>query len=350
MPTPRSDEIRAQFSDEWVERDARLFQAGEYPDRDFSADEGDLDAMVAATQAGERVPVYVEHHERFMDLGDVVTDSLRRVGDWIVGRVKMPRAINDAILTGGVSVRIDRATKRIRELSLTPTPRVAGAALMSWESGDHIVFTGGSLMPEDVEVTTAEQPAPEAPVETVVDEDAERGLNVLQRIGAMFSRGGAPENAGQPDPADDVEARIEAAIEAATAPLQSRIDTLESTAAGVQERFSQQWVDDAVRQRVTPRHARLLACLRTGADELTFSDGDESVTLSREAAADELLLALAGTVPGADQIDASDGNEDVEFSVKSARLAEKLRREQPELSLSEAQERADQMVVSGQEV
>jgi len=326
---------------EYIERDARLFRAGDYPDKGFSRTPDDLDAIIAATQAGDRVPLIVEHLPDHVELGEVLPETLRRAGDWILGRVRLPLVVFNGLKTKGLSVRINRLSNRISDLSLTPTPRVVGAALMSRESDDHIVFTGGSLMPEDVEttVTPTEPDNTQAPVEPVVDEQAERGLGILRRIGAALNF------SSRPDPAESTATPAEPP--SPDPALVARLEALEARDREREAAFSRQRIAAAVDRRVTPRMARLVETLRGISDTVTFSDGDAEVTLSRDAAADELLEALSGAVPGGNQLSARDVNADLDFSERSADLAEKLRREHPELTLTQAQEQADQLALSG---
>ena len=337
---------------EYVEREARLFQAGYYPDKGFSRTPDDLDAIIAATQAGGRVPLIVEHLPDHVELGEVLPETLRRAGNWLLGRVRLPLAVFNGLKTKGLSVRINRLTNCIADLSLTPTPRVTGAVLMSnRESGDHIVFTGGILMPEDVtEVIDAPEPVEqEAPVEAVADE-AEAGLSILRRIGAAlsFSR---PDIAESADPAAKPEqTETEADVNDAVTPLLARIEALEARTAEQDAAFSEQRIAAAVDRRVAPRLARCVEVLRTASDGVTFSDGDNEVTLSRDEAADELLEALAGGVPSGSQFSARDVSAELDFSDRAAEIASKLRREHPEMSLTQAQAQADQLVLSGQEV
>lgn len=206
-------------------------------------------------------------------------------------------------------------------------------------------------MPEDVtEVIDAPEPVEqEAPVEAVADE-AEAGLSILRRIGAAlsFSR---PDIAESADPAAKPEqTETEADVNDAVTPLLARIEALEARTAEQDAAFSEQRIAAAVDRRVAPRLARCVEVLRTASDGVTFSDGDTKVTLSRDEAADELLEALAGGVPSGSQFSARDVSAELDFSDRAAEIASKLRREHPEMSLTQAQAQADQLVLSGQEV
>jgi hypothetical protein len=125
-----------------IEREATLFVAGEYPDRDLVVTEEDI-ARLAQTPLP--IPIFVEHQPSAFRLGEVV--SLRAVGRYLIGRLKL-FAEADELLSRlnlrSLSVAISRALDRVLEVSITDSPRVAEARMFN----DHaacLVFHRGDV-------------------------------------------------------------------------------------------------------------------------------------------------------------------------------------------------------------
>lgn len=121
-----------QFSGEagaYVTRDADLFEAGDYPDRKMTVSEADLSRL--ASTPGE-IPIQVEHAGGPIKLGFV--DGLSAAGKWLRGRLNFipeASALLDKLGVRGVSVSVPRDLSRVLEVSVTGSPRVAGAAFYS---------------------------------------------------------------------------------------------------------------------------------------------------------------------------------------------------------------------------
>lgn len=125
----------------WIERRAKLFQAGEYPDKGIAVYEEDLIALVDGFKGP--APVLIEHAESPLQLGFLT--EVRREGRELHGTIQFsPEA--DALVrrsgARGLSLGLSPDLRSIREVSLVRRPRVEGAALFS---GEVVEFSGELL-------------------------------------------------------------------------------------------------------------------------------------------------------------------------------------------------------------
>jgi hypothetical protein len=121
----------ANFSEEIVEREAKLFEAGEYPDKDVAVTEEDLDQMVA-NHPTEGVPVKIEHEDTAFDGGMGVVKSIYRKGKELLGTLSFPKPTWAFISTAGakkLSAGIKRDKSGLTEVSIVRNPRVADAQI-----------------------------------------------------------------------------------------------------------------------------------------------------------------------------------------------------------------------------
>jgi hypothetical protein len=119
--------LGVELSEEVVEREARLFTAGDYPDRGVEVTEEDLDRIIERQQP---VPIKIEHTDTPLDLG-VVTRIWRKGRD-LFGRLAFTApawALVDACGAKKLSAAIKRDKSELTEVSLVRTPRVAGAVV-----------------------------------------------------------------------------------------------------------------------------------------------------------------------------------------------------------------------------
>lgn len=141
-------------------RDARILIAGEYPDKDLTLTEQDLDAIVAAH---EPVPLLVEHKPT-LKLG--LVESLYRKGRELWGKVRLLPEAAKLIAQSGVrtlSAGLLRNPLKLREVSLVSYPRIPEASLMSEERVE-LPIGEVMLMQETTQVATQpETPPPPAP-------------------------------------------------------------------------------------------------------------------------------------------------------------------------------------------
>jgi hypothetical protein len=121
---------------EHVIRRGLIFRAGDYPDKQFSAEPEDL---WAACQGFTAVPVDLEHTPTVLQdkLGTLDKIELSANGQELYGEVRLPAWL-DAVLDATerkVSCTWDRVTKRLVGLALVRTPRVTDAVLMAAFAG-----------------------------------------------------------------------------------------------------------------------------------------------------------------------------------------------------------------------
>lgn len=118
-------------TDDFVIVRGKIFEAGEYPDKNFSITEEELADAVANFKP---VPVDYSHVEGPLDgkLGEMRTVSLdpnnRRIA---LGEVAIPKWLDKVMGPAGrkVSCTWNRATKQIEKLALVNQPRIADAVL-----------------------------------------------------------------------------------------------------------------------------------------------------------------------------------------------------------------------------
>jgi len=140
-----------EFSEDAIERDALLMEAGEYPDKGVAITEEHLQQM-AATGAG--APVIVEHRPTLV-LGWI--RELYRKGKQLWGRLALKPHANQLIeesAVKGLSVGLRRTPDgkyALQEVSLTTSPRVQNAQLFGAEPPTLYIACDGN--PSQVETT-----------------------------------------------------------------------------------------------------------------------------------------------------------------------------------------------------
>lgn len=170
---------------EYIERDADLFEAGEYPDKGMTVTEEDLDRLAASPDA----PVMIEHSGGPIRIG--IATGFQRVGRWLKGKLKLLRDASnlmDTLGITGVSVAVPRELDRIIEVSWTGSPRVQNARVYSGDDdaeGGAIMFALGehshqeeSTMADDTNQAAAL--AAPAPVASMTHSDVTAALADLQ--------------------------------------------------------------------------------------------------------------------------------------------------------------------------
>lgn len=112
---------------EIVERIAKLFEAGDYPDKGISVTEADLDRLAAGFH---EAPVKVEHQDTPFDGAIGVLKRIWRQGKDLMGYIGFsPQAwaFIDRAGARRLSIALAKDISEIREVSLVRSPRVAGA-------------------------------------------------------------------------------------------------------------------------------------------------------------------------------------------------------------------------------
>jgi hypothetical protein len=119
-----------------VEKDAKIFEAGEYPDKGITITESDLDTIVSNfTEA----PVKVEHTDNPLDPLGLVKRVWRKGKD-LFGRLAFPGEIAAFLERRGIrklSVALLKDPLSLAEVSIVMSPRITDAAMFSDE-----MFTG----------------------------------------------------------------------------------------------------------------------------------------------------------------------------------------------------------------
>lgn len=120
------------FDDGMVVRRGKIFEVGEYPDKNYSMTAAELAAAAAAfTPCG----LDLEHQSTVLDgnLGELRSVEVSPDGSTLYGNVALPPWL-DGLLEGTgrkVSATWNRTTKMLEGLALVNHPRIADAALLS---------------------------------------------------------------------------------------------------------------------------------------------------------------------------------------------------------------------------
>ena len=132
-----------------IERDAKLFEAGEYPDRGIEITEEDLDRFAGNTAD---VPVRIEHTATPFDGAIGFLKSVYRRGRELFGKLAFNREAWELIRAANakrLSVAIRKDKSAIAEVSLVREPRIADAAVFSAEEVDLSLETSVAFADED---------------------------------------------------------------------------------------------------------------------------------------------------------------------------------------------------------
>ncbi|MCS6950047.1 MAG: hypothetical protein RMM06_07315 [Armatimonadota bacterium] len=127
-----------------VEREAKLFEAGSYPDKGLEVSEEQLQSLVDGFTSP--VPLVVEHLSERWQIGQL--KALWRRGKELFGRLSLlpeAEALLKRLGIRGISVAVTPDVKRLVEVSVTATPRVADARLLS---AGAVAFSGEILWTE----------------------------------------------------------------------------------------------------------------------------------------------------------------------------------------------------------
>jgi hypothetical protein len=131
----------------WVERRAKLFEAGEYPDKGLTVTEEDLSRLAGSFDGP--VPVLIEHAESPLHLGEL--SSVEAVGPELFGTVRLTEEADRLVRRSGaasLSVALSPDLSRILEVSLVRRPRVPDARLFGGGPVFHARWPGLSAAPE----------------------------------------------------------------------------------------------------------------------------------------------------------------------------------------------------------
>ncbi len=154
---------------EWIERRAKLFHTGDFPDKGVTITRDTLWALV--NSFSEPVPVLIEHAASPLELGFLT--SVEANGDELFGTISLTPEANALVERSGargLSLGLNGELNAIREVSLVRNPRVADARL----------FFAGAL---DSGVSWQEQY--EDLQRKVRQENAEREAQALMQLGKL---------------------------------------------------------------------------------------------------------------------------------------------------------------------
>ncbi len=112
----------------WVERRAKLFEAGDYPDKGVSVSTENLQAIAANFDLP--VPVLIEHGDSPLHLGFLI--AVDAEGANLTGLIALTKEADQLLIKCGaqsLSVGLERDLEHIREVSVVRNPRVESARL-----------------------------------------------------------------------------------------------------------------------------------------------------------------------------------------------------------------------------
>ena len=167
---------------ETIERDAKLFEAGSYPDRGIEISEDDLDAIISNTR---EAPIRIEHSNTPFDGALGVLKSVYRKGKELFGKLCFTKAAWELINSANakrLSVAIKKDKSGIAEVSLVREPRIADAAVFS---------DGISVILGEVDLSLNEEFAASPDTEVsrlrqeLAEKDAQSKIDELKRSGKL---------------------------------------------------------------------------------------------------------------------------------------------------------------------
>lgn len=159
----------------WVERRAKLFEAGDYPDKGLSISTDQVRDLAATFDLP--VPILIEHAKSPLELGYLT--HVEVVGHELFGTIALTPEANSLLEKSGarsLSIGLTGDASAIQEVSLVRHPRVPSARLFS---GPMFSQTLGSLEPPTVDEQVLRRfvqegrlvPAQVPFVKALVDED-----------------------------------------------------------------------------------------------------------------------------------------------------------------------------------
>lgn len=158
-----------------IEREAKLFEAGSYPDRGIEISEEDLDRIIANTSDA---PLRIEHSATPFDGALGVLKSVYRKGRELFGKLCFTNAAWELVKAANakrLSVAILKDKSGISEVSLVRAPRIADAA----------VFSDSDVVRIDTELSADFSGADAALRRELADKDAQIVIDQLKRDGKI---------------------------------------------------------------------------------------------------------------------------------------------------------------------
>lgn len=112
----------------WIDRKAKLFEVGEYNDRDLNVRPSDLQRLAASFSAP--APIWVEHTKSPLEMG-YLTD-VQAIGQELFGILSLTPEADKLLENSGaksLSISVSKNLDRIFEVSIVGKPRVESARL-----------------------------------------------------------------------------------------------------------------------------------------------------------------------------------------------------------------------------
>lgn len=116
----------------WVDRSAKLFEAGSYPDKGIEVSTQDLERLTKNFDLP--VPVLIEHGKSPLDIGYLT--SVQVSGNDLIGTIALTKEANDLIDSSGakaLSLGLSADLLEIQEVSLVKNPRIRSAQIFTGE-------------------------------------------------------------------------------------------------------------------------------------------------------------------------------------------------------------------------
>ncbi len=158
-----------------IEREAKLFEAGSYPDRGIEITEEDLDRIIANTADA---PLRIEHSATPFDGALGVLRSVYRKGRELFGKLCFTKAAWELVKAANakrLSVAILKDKSGISEVSLVREPRIADAT----------VFGDSEAFRLDTELSADFSGVDEVLRRELADKDAQILVDQLKRDGKI---------------------------------------------------------------------------------------------------------------------------------------------------------------------
>lgn len=179
-----------------IERHAKLFEAGSYPDRGIEITEDDLDRIAESTA---EAPIRIEHTSTPFDGALGVLKSVYRKGRELFGKLCFTQAAWELVKAANarrLSVAIKKDLSGIAEVSLVREPRIADAAVFSEENvtipSDSEITLESDLGPQTSDFGDGSEPATSDLGDQVarlrrqlIERDADSKIDELKRAGKL---------------------------------------------------------------------------------------------------------------------------------------------------------------------
>lgn len=164
-----------------IEREAKLFEAGSYPDRGIEISEEDLDRIIEGTS---EAPIRIEHTGTPFDGALGVLKSVYRKGKELFGKLSFTAAAWELVKSANakrLSVAIRKDKSGIAEVSLVREPRIADAAVF----GEVSMIFGEIELPAEEQVFSSANPEVVRLQRELAEHETERMLDELKRAGKI---------------------------------------------------------------------------------------------------------------------------------------------------------------------